>query len=102
MEIAHEASDGISAVWLALLAALLVLVSAYAHLQIPRYTAGTARIARILLLAVGVGLGTVSAIIYAESDRSLAFVAFLIGFGVVHVPTAFILLLKRARGAGKS
>ena len=83
-------------------AALVLPAAVYAHVQLPRYTAGTARIARMVLLAVGIGLGTVSAIIYADADRSLAFLAFVIGFGVVHVPTAFILLLKSAWGSGKS
>jgi hypothetical protein len=102
MELVPDVAHGTSAAWMVLLAALMLPAAVYAHLQIPRYTAGTARIARGILLAVGIGLGTVSAVIYAESDRSLAFLAFLIGFGIVHVPTAFILLLKRARGAGKS
>jgi hypothetical protein len=102
MEFLPEASGGVSTAWMAVVAALVLPAAVYAHVQIPRYTAGTARIARIVLLVVGVGLGTVSAIIYAESEPSLAFLAFVIGFGVVHVPTAFILLLKSARGAGKS
>jgi hypothetical protein len=102
MEIAQEASNGLSTAWMVVLAALLLGTAVFAHLQIPRYTAGTARIARWVLLAVGLGLGTVSAIIYADAGSGLAFLAFLIGFGIVHVPTAVILLLKRARGAGKS
>jgi hypothetical protein len=102
MEIAHEALDGWSTGWMVVLAALVLPAAVYAHFQIARYTAGTARIARLVLLAVGIGLGTASAIIYAETDRSLAFLAFVIGFSVVHVPTAFILLIKSARGEGKS
>jgi hypothetical protein len=103
MELAHEMNDSVPLAWLAVLAAALLMTAIYTHLQIPRYTAGTAKIARAVLLVVGIGLGVVSAVIYAEEGgRVSALLAFLIGFGVVHVPTAIILLLKRARGAGKS
>jgi hypothetical protein len=103
MEIAHEVPAEMSAAWMVVLAAAMLLAAVYAHLQIPRYTAGTARIARAVLIVVGVGLGAVSSAIYAEeADTTLSILAFLIGFGVVHVPAAFILLLKRLRGTGKS
>jgi hypothetical protein len=85
-----------------ILAVLLLIVAAYAQLQVPRYTADAAqaRITRIVLLSVGIALGAVSAAILAEAPAAL--LAFAIGFGVVHVPAAAILLLKRARGAGRS
>lgn len=103
MEIAHEMQEGVPMAWLVVLAAVLLLAAIYAHLQIPRYTAGTAKIARAVLIVVGLGLGVVSAVIYAEEGgRASALLAFVIGFGVVHVPTAIILLLKRARGTGRS
>jgi hypothetical protein len=102
MEITQEASNGLSTASMVVLAALLLLAAVYAHLNIPRYTARTAAVARGVLIAVGLGLGVVSAIIYAEAGGGFAFLAFLIGFGVVHVPAAVILFLKRARGAGKS
>lgn len=102
MEIVQETSSGLSGVWMTALALLLLATAAYAHLQLPRYTAGTARIGHAVLIVVGLGLGAVSAAIHADADDSFAFLAFVIGFGIVHVPTALILWLKRARGAGKS
>jgi hypothetical protein len=102
MDLAHDASNGLSTASMVVLAALMLLTTLYAHLNIPRYTARTAAIARAVLIAVGLGLGAVSAVIYAEMGGGFAFLAFLIGFGIVHVPTAIILALKQARGAGKS
>ena len=85
------------------LAALLLAAAGYAQHQIPRYTATSEKImlARAVLLAVGVASGAVSAAIYGI-DTVAGLLAFLIGFGAVHVPAAFILLIKRGRGAGKS
>jgi hypothetical protein len=103
MEIAHEVPAEMATAWMVLLAAAVLVAAVYAHLQIPRYTAGTAKIARAILIVVGVALGAVSSAIYAEeADTTLSLLAFVIGFGVVHVPAAFILLLKHMRGAGKS
>jgi hypothetical protein len=85
------------------IAALLLACAAYAQLRIPRFTAGRSRIVltRTVLIAVGIGFGYVAAAPYAN-DRLLAALAFLIGFGAVHFPAAFILFVKRERGAGKS
>ena len=58
-------------------------------------------LARSVLIATGIGLGTVSAAIVA-AGTSRALLVFLIGFGAVHVPAALILLIKRARHSGKS
>ncbi len=102
MEIVQETTGGLSGAWMTVLALLLLATAAYAHRQIPRYTAGTARIGHAVLIVVGLGLGAVSAAILADGDHSFTFLAFVIGFGIVHVPTAVILWLKRARGTGKS
>jgi hypothetical protein len=78
---------------------LLLAAAGYAHYRLPRHTAGRqkARAARAVLLSVGVALGLTGAAVYAY-DYRLAVTAFLTGFGVVHVPAAFILLFKHARG----
>ncbi|MGZ8263342.1 MAG: hypothetical protein ACXW2I_04155 [Burkholderiales bacterium] len=83
-------------------AALLVTAAAYAQVRIPRYTAGSGRVAlaRGVLIAVGLASGVVAAAVYAEPP--LTVLAFVIGFGIVHLPAAFILLIKHARGAGPS
>lgn len=90
--------------WLAVIAILLLAVAAYAQYRIPSYTAGTSKIVltRAILIAVGLGVGYVAARNYTEaSDRALVLV-FLIGFGLVHLPAAMILFIKRQRGSGKT
>ena len=87
---------------LMLLAAVNVLAAGYAHRQIPRFTAGARRVlfTRLFLIGVGIALGYVAA---SEMSGTLpALLAFLIGFGAVHLPAAMILFVKRARGAAKS
>jgi hypothetical protein len=98
----HPATASMQTLWMMFLAALLMTAVGYAQFLIPRYTAGTARVAlaRGVLIVVGIGLGVVSAALYAEPG--LAILAFIIGFGAVHFPAALILLIKRARGAGKT
>jgi hypothetical protein len=87
---------------IALAAVALVAAAGYAQHQIPRYTAGNGRVwfLRGVLAVVGLLVGYASAR-YA-TDPGLAFPGFLIGFGAVHVPAAFILFLKHERGAAKS
>jgi hypothetical protein len=92
------------AIFLAAFLALLLLAAAgYAQLQIPRFTAGSGKTAltRIVLVVIGIAFGFITAGPYANA-RLPAVLAFLIGFGAVHVPAAFILFIKRERGAGKS
>lgn len=83
------------------LTAVLLAAAAYAQSHIPRFTANARNvtIARLTLLVVGVALGYVSATVYPLTGLA-AVLAFLSGFGAVHVPAAFILLIKRGRGAG--
>jgi hypothetical protein len=88
---------------LAIAAFLLMALAAYAQIQIPRFTAGRGHVmlARSVLIATGIGLGTVSAAIAATGTPQVLLV-FLIGFGAVHFPAAFILLIKQVRHSGKS
>jgi hypothetical protein len=87
----------------AFLALLLLAAAGYAQLQIPRFTAGSGKTAltRIVLVVIGIAFGFITAGPYANAGLP-AVLAFLIGFGAVHVPAAFILFIKRERGAGKS
>lgn len=71
----------------------------YAQWRIPFHTA-TARhalIARLILLIVGLAFGFVVATIYSNTQGLSSLLAFLLGFGVVHIPAAIILFLKRQR-----
>jgi hypothetical protein len=85
-----------------ILALLLLMAAAYAHRQIPVYTKGRTRIiiARAILLLAGTGFGMTGAA-YAYG-RLPQLIAFLIGFGMVHIPAAIILFIKNKRGAEKS
>jgi hypothetical protein len=87
---------------LSVLAVALLATAAYAHQRIPRYTAGTRRIwvLRVVLFAAGVIFGYASARHVVEPFQIA--LAFLIGFGAVHVPAAVILFIKQSRGAAKS
>ena len=73
----------------------------YAQLNIPRFSATprTTLAARGLLAVTGCGLGVVSAALF-PGDAGQAMLAFVSGFGVVHFPAAFILLLKHAERSG--
>jgi hypothetical protein len=85
------------------LGALLALIAAgYAHHAVPRFTVGSEKVhlTRTVLLVTGVATGLVAA--SGWPDAAPRMLAFLCGFGLVHVPAAMILLLKRARAAGRS
>jgi hypothetical protein len=84
-------------------ACLMAAIAAYAQYHIPRHTAGASRVmlTRGVLIAVGIALGVLSAASFPR-DPVLQLLAFMIGFGTVHVPAAFILFVKHERGTGKS
>lgn len=84
----------------ALLFTLITLAAAaYAQWRIPFHTANAhhALIGRVMLLIVGVLFGIVMASIYTHTQNLPWLLVFLSGFGVVHVPAAAILFLKRQR-----
>ena len=84
---------------LAAIAATLALAAAvYVHVRLPLFTAGATKLAaaRAILFALGIGCGYVGAQMYREAPASL--LAFIIGFGVVHLPASGILFLKGQRG----
>ena len=87
---------------LAITAALLLAAAGYAQHRVQAHTAGrfNALLTRATLILVGVAFGFLSAA-YAGNTTDVA-LAFLCGFGLVHVPAAIILFLKRARGEGRS
>ena len=81
----------------ALLAALLLAAAAYAQWRIGAQTAGRGRVwlTRSVIAGVGLAMGFVASR-YVESGP-MALFAFLQAFGIVHVPPAIILLVKRMR-----
>jgi hypothetical protein len=87
---------------MAIMALLLLAAAGYAQQKIPLYTKRGARVMmiRMLLALVGVAFGLLGAADFEE--RLLQLLAFLIGFGLVHLPAAVILFIKGRRGAGRS
>jgi uncharacterized membrane protein len=86
----------------AIAAALAMAAAVYVQLRLAQFTATPLKLtlARTILFAVGVGCGYVGAQMYRELPASV--LAFIIGFGVVHLPATGILFLKRQRGEGRS
>lgn len=84
-------------------AALFGAAALYAQTHIPRFTAGVGKVAvtRGVLLAVGLAGGWVSAVLYG-TDGLTRVLAFVSGLGAVHIPAAFILMIKTGRGAGQT
>ena len=88
-----------SAVYPTILMLIVLSAAIYAQWRLPFHTA-TARhalITRLMLLAVGVAFGVVVAATYTDTQGWFAVLAFLTGFGLVHVPAAAILFLKQWR-----
>lgn len=85
------------------MAAVLAMTMVYAHARLPRYTAGSRRLAvtRTVLVLTGLAFGLVSAAGYTD-DPVRATLACLIGVGAVHAPAAIILFIKQERGSGMS
>lgn len=87
---------------LAVLTTVLLMAAGYAHWRLPHLeaTGSGVMLARGLLILVGVAFGLVS-VMYARGAYPAALV-FLSGFGLVHLPTALILMLKVERGESPS
>jgi hypothetical protein len=87
-----------------LAAAVLLAAAGYAQFRIACYTAGATRVvfARVVLIVVGIAFGYVAAKAFADGQSIPAWLVFFTGFGLVHLPAAIILFIKRERGAGKS
>lgn len=89
---------------MAIATVVLLAAAAYTHLRIPRHTKGTVNRAVLhgVLIVIGVAFGYATASFYVQADGIRGLLALLGGFGLVHVPAAFILFLKRQRGEGQS
>lgn len=89
-------------VWQIVLATALLAATVYAHYRIPFHTAGPRKAAVAHAVLVITGLLAAGAGATLAPTREMAIIAFVQGFGVVHVPAAVILFLKRARHEGRS
>lgn len=83
-----------------LLVAATLAAAGYAHHRLPMHTRDrkALRTARLLLVLTGLAFGYVMATVYIQAAGLRQVGVFLGGFGLVHVPAAFILLIKRRRG----
>lgn len=90
--------------WLLICAALLSGVTAYAQMQIPRFTRPPfVWPLRLTLMGIGVAVGYAFASAPSlTTDEPHLLLVVLIGVGLVHAPAAAILALKRARGSARS
>jgi hypothetical protein len=82
-------------------AALLLAVAAYAQWALPQFTRSNANAwaTRLLLVFLGIGVGYW----FVRMNPGLdAAAVFLMGFALVHVPAALVLLLKSWRHEGRS
>jgi len=81
---------------------LVVAGACYAHYEIPKFTEGAMHraVAHGVLILVGCGCGAVS--LWIPGLTEPRWLAFITGFGVVHVPAAAILFIKYSRGSGRS
>jgi hypothetical protein len=86
----------------ALAATVALLIVAYVHASIPRFTvAGQKRlIAHVMLLVVGIVFGVISAML--SGGVAPPWAVFVTGLGVVHVPALCVLVIKRLRRSGRS
>jgi len=91
-----------TAAWLFIAAVLLMAAAGYAQYLIGVHTvARRVGLTRGVLALVGAAFGyTVTA--NSGATGATALLAFLAGFGVVHLPPAIILFFKHARHEGKS
>jgi hypothetical protein len=76
-----------------------LFAAVWAHLRLNTHSSGTRLITRGFLIVIGLAFGWVMAFLYTESQGLEQVLIFVGSFGLVHVPAAFILQLKRWRGS---
>lgn len=89
-------------IWAFIWTITVLSAAAYAQYRIPFHTANAVQswVTRLILGIIGIGAGFMSADRNQEVAGIFPVLAFLSGFGAVHVPAAFILFIKRQRGEG--
>lgn len=83
-----------------LLTLLTLSAAVYAHVRLPNHTPNVRQLwlSRFILVAVGLAFGWSMNRSYYPDEGVLSLLVFASAFGLVHVPAAFILLIKRKRG----
>lgn len=87
---------------MAVSAVLFLMVVIYVQRKIPQFTkpGGRVLMTRLFLFLVALAFGWLVSV--NLQDGLAQTLAFLSGFGLVHVPAAIILFIKSRRGAGRS
>lgn len=85
--------------FLLMLTAATLAAAIYAQYRLPFHTATLthAWITRLVLIVTGVAFGWAVTLYYMQATGINAVLVFLSALGLVHVPAAFILFLKRER-----
>jgi hypothetical protein len=88
--------------FMAIICLVTLAAAGWAHLRIRSHTPATRFISHSVLIVTGLAFGWVVAFVYTadtytQDNALLKLLVFLSAFGVVHVPAAVILQLKRVR-----
>ena len=83
--------------WTFLMAAATTSAAVYAHVRLPAFSRSAVAtwITRAILAGLGLVIGFEMAQLYPWHSGIAQVFAFLSGFGIVHVPAAIILFLKK-------
>lgn len=94
----EDCGGNMSQVGMVIMTVATLAAAAYAQYRIPFHTTTKSHLwfSRLLLLILGVIFGWVTSNRYPVEGFTKALV-FLSAFGIVHVPAAFILFIKRQR-----
>lgn len=84
-------------VFMILLTAATLWAAVYAHLKVGPRSRNKGLRARIMLLVTGLAFGGVMAFYYTDTAGLMQVLIFASAFGLVHVPAAFILFLKKVK-----
>lgn len=81
----------------ALLAVLTLIAVGYAHVHLAALSPNARQLwlTRVILIVIGIGFGWVVVAVYQPVTGLLSFWVFLASFGVVHVPAAAVVFIKR-------
>ncbi len=84
-------------IWGMLMILALLLITGFAHWRIHLQLARTSQrlLLHGLLLAVAIAFGWTMGSVYTQNEEGGAWFIFLNAFGVVHIPAAIILWLKK-------
>lgn len=82
-----------------LILAITISATVYAHYRLPFHTPNRTQLwaTRLLLIAIGMAFGWAMSDVYTDVQEGAAVLVFLSAFGVVHIPAAIILWIKRKR-----